>query len=428
MSFFERIKQIFTVKELKNKILFILFILVIFRLFAHVPVPGIDPMRLKEFFSRNQFFGLLNVFTGGGMTNMSIMMLGIGPYVTASIIMQLMAVIFPQLEKWYREEGQSGQDKFNRWTKYLTVPLAILQSFSMIALLRSQGIITNMATLTMVATICAATAGSMLLIWLGDLINEKNIGDGVSLIIFAGIVSGIPAAIQRTYATWDVSKLPVYLGFLAMAIVIIAGTVLITEAQRNISVSYAKRIQGNKVYGGTSTYLPIRVNQAGMVPIIFSMSVMLFPGMVGMFLSRVSIGWIASIAGFFANWFNYTIHPIFYGSMYFLLTFAFTYFYVAITFDPKNIAENLQKQGGFIPGQRPGYNTQVYLAKILNRVTLVGASFLGLMALLPFVMQAITNMPTLTISGAALLIVVGVVLDMVNQIEAQLIMRHYEEF
>ncbi len=428
MSFFERIKQIFTVKELKNKILFILFILIIFRLFAHVPVPGVDPMRLKEFFSRNQFFGLLNVFTGGGMATMSIMMLGVGPYVTASIIMQLMMVIFPQLEKWYREEGQAGQDKFNRWTKYLAVPLAILQSFSMIALLRSQGIITNMAYLTIIATVCAATAGSILLIWLGDLINEKNIGDGVSLIIFAGIVSGIPSAIQQTYATWDVAKLPMYLGFLAMAIVIIAGTVMITEAQRNISVSYAKRIQGNKVYGGTSTYLPIRVNQAGMVPIIFSMSVMLFPGMVGTFLSNVSIGWIAKIASFFANWFNFSIHPIFYGSMYFLLTFAFTYFYVAITFDPKNIAENLQKQGGFIPGQRPGYNTQVYLAKILNRVTLVGASFLGLMALLPFIMQAITNMAALTISGAALLIVVGVVLDMVNQIEAQLVMRNYEEF
>lgn len=428
MVFFDRIKQIFKIKELKNKILFILFILVIFRLFAHVPVPGVDPMRLKEFFGQNQFFGLMNIFTGGGLANMSIMMLGVGPYITASIIMQLMTVVFPQIEKWYREEGQAGQDKFNQWTKYLTVPLAIVSSFGMIALLRSQGIITNMPKLTMVSTVCAATAGSMLLTWLGELINEKNIGDGVSLIIFAGIVSGIPAAIQQTYVTWDMANLPIYLAFLAMAFVIIAGTILITEAQRNIPVSYAKRIKGNKMYGGVSTYLPIRVNQAGMIPIIFSMSVMLFPGMMGTFLSRVSVPWIAASATFISTWFNYTIHPIFYGTLYFLLTAAFTYFYVAITFDPKNISENLQKQGGFIPGQRPGYNTQIYLARILNRLTLVGASFLGLMALLPFIMQAFTKMPTLTISGAALLIIVGVVLDMVNQIEAQLIMRNYEGF
>jgi preprotein translocase subunit SecY len=421
----EKITQIFKIKELRDKILFVLGILVVFRLAANIPVPGVNVDQLKNFFENNQFFGLLNMFSGGGLRNISIVMLGVGPYITASIIMQLLTMIIPRLEQIYKEEGEAGRQKFNMWTRWITVPLAALQTFGMISLFRSQGIFGDLTSLQLGTIILTATAGTVFLMWLGELITEKNIGNGVSIIIFAGIVASLPTSVSQTLVIWDPAKVFTYLGYAVFAVLVIAAIVFITEGQRNIPVSYAKRVRGNRVYGGTSTHLPIRVNQAGVIPIIFAMSIMLFPGMIANFFVHASNPTVANIAVSIDNIFK---NQWFYGASYFILVVLFTYFYTAVTFDPKNIAENLQKQGGFVPGIRPGQATSEYLHKVLNRITLTGALFLGAVAVLPFVVQGVTNLKTLTIGGTGILIVVSVVIEIMKQIESQMIMRDYEGF
>ncbi len=420
-----KIIQIFKVKELRNKIFFILVLLVIFRLAANIPLPGIDQEKLKLFFQGNQFFGLLNLFSGGGMTSISIVMLGVGPYITSSIVMQLLTMVSPRLEQVYKEEGEAGREKFNQWTRWLTVPFAALQTIGMISLLRSKQIMAPGDALEMATIIIMAVAGTIFLTWLGELITEKNIGNGVSLIIFAGIVSGLPGAISRISATWDPSQFFTYLIFLIIVVGAIASIVYITEGQRNMPVSYAKQVRGNKMYGGTTSHLPLRINQAGVMPIIFAMSIMLFPGMISNFLSRASNPTVANIAREVGNIFQ---NQWFYGTFYFILVVAFTYFYTAVVFDPKQIAENLQKQGGYIPGIRPGHKTSEYLYKIMNRVTLSGAIFLGLIAVLPFIVQGFTDIGSVSVGGTGLLIVVAVVIETVQQIEGQLVMRDYEGF
>lgn len=422
---FEKITQIFKIKELRDKILFILALLVVFRLAANIPVPGIDQERLRLFFEGNQFFGLLNLFSGRGLSSISIVMLGVGPYITASIIMQLLTMIVPRLEQIYKEEGEAGRQKFNQWTRWITVPLAAMQTFAMIALFKSQNIITTPGAMEIATIIFAAVAGTVFLMWLGELMTEKNIGNGVSLIIFAGIVSGIPSAVSRIAATWDPSQLFTYILFLAIVVAAIAAVVFVTEGQRNIPVAYAKRIRGNRMYGGTSSHLPLRINQAGVIPIIFAISIMLFPGMISNFLAQSDNAAIAGIARSVGNVFQ---NQVFYGSLYFILVVAFTYFYTAVVFDPQKIAESLQKQGGYIPGIRPGNNTMEYLHKIMNRVTLSGAVFLGLIAVLPFVVQGFTNIGSVSVGGTGLLIVVSVVIETIKQIEGQLVMRDYEGF
>lgn len=421
----EKLVQIFKIKELRNKILFVLGILIVFRLAANIPVPGVNIDQLRNFFENNQFFGLINMFSGGGLRNISIVMLGVGPYITASIIMQLLTMIIPRLEQIYKEEGEAGRQKFNMWTRWLTVPLAALQTFGMITLFRSQGIFGDLTGLQLGTIIFTATAGTVFLMWLGELITEKNIGNGVSIIIFAGIVAGLPTTLSRIFAIWDPSKLFTYIVYLAFAILVIGAVVFITEGQRNIPISYAKRVRGNRIYGGTSTHLPLRVNQAGVIPIIFAMSIMLFPGMIANFFVHASNSAIANLALSVSNLFK---NQVFYGSAYFILVVLFTYFYTAVTFDPKNIAENLQKQGGFVPGIRPGQTTTDYLHRVLNRITLTGALFLGAIAVLPFIVQGLTNIQSLTIGGTGLLIVVSVVIEIMKQIESQLIMRDYEGF
>lgn len=422
---FGKIIQIFKIKELRNKIFFILALLIVFRLVANIPVPGVDQERLKLFFENNQFFGLLNLFSGRGLSSISIVMLGVGPYITASIIMQLMTMIIPKLEQIYKEEGEAGRQKFNQWTRWLTVPLAALQTFGMITLLKSQQIIGATGSFDIISIVIVTLAGTIFLMWLGELITEKGIGNGVSLIIFAGIVAGLPSGLGQMFAVFDSSQLFTYLILLAIIIGAIGAIVFMTEGQRNIPVSYAKRIRGNRMYGGTSTHLPLRINQAGVIPIIFAMSIMLFPGMVSNFLANASNPAVANIAKGIGSFFQ---KQWFYGSMYFILVVAFTYFYTAVVFDPNKISESLQKQGGYIPGIRPGKTTTEYLYRIMNRVTLSGAIFLGLIAVLPFIVQGFTSIGSVSIGGTGLLIVVSVVIETMKQIEGQLIMRDYEGF
>jgi preprotein translocase subunit SecY len=424
---FDKITQIFKIRELRNKIIFILALLVVFRLIANIPIPGVDQDRLKMFFDNNQFFGLLNLFSGRGLSSISIVLLGVGPYITSSIIMQLLTMIVPRLEQIYKEEGEAGRQKFNQWTRWLTVPLAALQTFGMISVFRSQNIITDTGIFNIASMIIVAVAGTIFLMWLGELITEKGIGNGVSLIIFAGIVSGLPSSISKIFATWDPSKLFTYVILLAVIIAAIGAVVFMTEGQRNIPVSYAKRIRGNKMYGGTSTHLPLRINQAGVIPIIFALSIMLFPGMIAGFLATkyqgTAIASVASKASVLlspSSWLYWLV--------YFLLVVAFTYFYTAVVFDPNKISESLQKQGGYIPGIRPGKTTAEYLYRIMNRVTLSGSVFLGLIAILPFLIQNFTNVGQVSVGGTGLLIVVSVVIETMKQIQGQLVMRDYEGF
>jgi len=422
----QKFLQIFKVKELRNKILFVLAVFVIFRLVANIPVPGIDAARLKSFFEGNQLFGLLNMFTGGAMSNLSIAMLGMGPYITATIIMQLLTMIFPRLEAIYKEEGEAGRQKFNQYGRLLTVPLAALQGYSMIMLLRAQQVVGVLSLYQMATTVLTITAGTIFLMWLGELISEKGIGNGVSLLIFAGIVAAFPTSLRQILLNWDPANIPSYIAFLAIGLAVIVGVVIITEGRRNIPVSYAKRVRGNKVYGGVSTYLPLNVNPAGVMPIIFALSFLLLPGMIGAFLANAKTHWIATIAVFMRDLFQNG--QIIYAVIYFLLVVLFTYFYTAVTFDPKNISTNLQKMGGFIPGIRPGQPTTAFLNFILNRVLLVGAVFLGVIAIAPNIVQAATGITAFQIGGTSILIVVSVVLETIRQIESQLVMRDYEGF
>jgi len=421
-----KIIQIFKITDLRNKILFVLGILAIFRLMANIPVPGISVEKMREFFEANQLFGLLNLFTGGALDNLSIVMLGLGPYITGVIIMQLLTMIFPALEKMYKEEGEQGRAKFNQYGRILTVPLGLLQGYAMLNLFQRQGIIEPLSTELIITSILTITAGTVFLMWLGELISEKGIGNGVSLLIFAGIVADVPNNIRQMLLTWDPAKLPSYLFFFGMALVIIAGVVLINEGRRNIPVSYAKRVRGNKMYGGASTYLPLNINPAGVIPIIFALSIMLFPGMIANFLGGAG-GIIGTIAQNIGRAFQNTW---FYSGLYFILVVVFTYFYTAVTFDPKAISTNLQKMGGFIPGIRPGESTANFMYFILNRVLLVGALFLGAIAVMPSIIGGITGVTIFRffIGGTALLIVVSVVLDVMRQIKAQLQMREYESF
>lgn len=421
-----KVIQIFKIKELRNKIFFVLGALAVFRLMANIPIPGISSQQLKEFFSQFQLFGLLNIFTGGALDNLSIVMLGLGPYITAVIILQLLTMIFPQLEQLYREEGEAGRQKFNQYGRILTVPLAMLQGYAMLTLFQRREVIGSLPSLLLFASVLTITAGSVFLMWLGELISEKGIGNGVSLLIFAGIISRVPMNILQSYSDLkaDFSKIPSYLLFFGMASLIIAAVVLINQARRNIPVSYAKRVRGTKMYGGASTFLPLNINPAGVMPIIFALSILTFPGMIANFFTGAggTVGKIAqSVAGFFQN-------PWLYGISYFLLVVVFVYFYTAITFDPKNVSENLQKMGGFIPGIRPGSSTANHLSYILNRVLLIGAIFLGTIALLPSIIGAVTKVMVFQflIGGTSLLIVVSVVLETVDQINAQLEMREYE--
>ncbi|MEK7582151.1 MAG: preprotein translocase subunit SecY [Patescibacteria group bacterium] len=417
-----KITFVFTDKVLRQRIIFVLGALVVFRVLATIPIPGIDALRLEQFLTNNQFFGLLNIFSGGGLSNLSIVMLGVGPYITSSIIMQLLTIMVPALKKLYHEEGELGRRKFTQYSRLLTIPLALLQGFGLLILLERQGVIEHLDFFNSIINLAIITSGSILLMWIGELVSEFGIGNGVSIIIFAGIVAVIPSQVGQLLFTFDVSQLPLYLAFIIAALLIVAGVVFITEAERPLPVTYAKRVRGMKIYGGVATYLPLRLNQAGVIPIIFALSILLFPQMIGTFLSTANNAILAKIGEFLVNVVgNNWVYSI----SYFVLVVLFTYFYTAVTFDPNSIAENLQKNGAFIPGVRPGNSTSEYIARVLNRVTFFGALFLGLIAVLPLAMRGITGITALAIGGTALLIVVSVVLDLIKKIDAQISMREY---
>ena len=421
-TFLRKIKIAFSDKSLRKRILFVLFAFVLFRIFAAIPIPGVNDLKLNEFLSDNQFFGILNIFSGGGLSNLSIVMLGVGPYITASIIMQLMTIMIPKLKALYHEEGEAGRKKFIQYSRMLTIPLAAIQGFSLIVLLQRQGIIEQLGAFNMLTNLAVVVGGAVLIMWIGELISEFGVGNGVSLIIFAGIVSGMPSQIQQLIYTFDISQLPIYAGALFIALLIIVGVVIVNEGERPIPVTYARRVRGMKMYGGVSTYLPLRINQAGVMPIIVALSIMLFPQMIATFLSGMNSAILQKIGSVLETLSQTTwLYAIF----YFILVFLFTYFYTAVTFDPKSLATNLQKGGAFIPGIRPGPSTISYIDKILSRITLMGALFLGLIAILPLIMQTITGITALAIGGTALLIVVSVVLDLIKKIDAQVLMREY---
>ncbi|OHA15982.1 MAG: preprotein translocase subunit SecY [Candidatus Taylorbacteria bacterium RIFCSPLOWO2_12_FULL_43_20] len=419
---FDKISFILKDHVLRRKLLFVFLGLVLFRVMAAIPIPGVDPVRLESFFANNQFFGLLNIFSGSGLATLSIVMLGVGPYITASIIMQLLTMMSSKLKALYHEEGEAGRMRFTQYSRRISVILAAIQAYGFLILLERQGIIDALAPFDLVTNIFVITGGSVLLMWLGELITEYGIGNGVSLIIFGGIVAGLPQTLNRLIFTFDPSRIPLYVMSLVVAVVIVWAVVVITEGERPIPVTYAKRVRGSKMYGGVSTYLPLRVNQAGVIPIIFALSILLFPQMILNFLVNTTNPQIVSFA---ERGLAVLSNSWIYGIGYFILVFVFTYFYTAVTFDPHTISTNLQKNGAFIPGVRPGQSTSSHLARVVTRITLVGAIFLAFIAVLPLIMQGVTGDPSLAIGGTALLIAVSVVLDFAKKIEGQVSMREY---
>ncbi len=423
----ETLNRIWQFKDLRNKIIVVVVLLVATRIIAHIPMPGVDLAQLKTFFDQNQIFGLLNMFSGGTMSSFSIALMGVGPYITSSIVFQLLTMIVPKLEEM-QKEGEAGRNKINQYTRILTVPLAAIQGYSMLYLLKSQGIIPSFNVASLILMLISITAGTLILMWIGEIITEKGIGNGVSLIISVGILSGLPSQIRNTasiISLGDTGKIVSLILFLIITLAIIAVIVLITEAQRNVPVSYARRSRGVHSYSSLNTYLPIKVNTAGVIPIIFAMSMMVVPGVVSRFLESASSQWLAGAAKATSDLFK---NNLFYGAMYFILVVLFTYFYTYVVFKPDQIAENLQKQGGFIPGIRPGSETIHYLGNIITRITLTSSLFLGVIAVLPFIMQAATNVNTLVIGGTGILIVVSVVIETMNQLQAQLTMHTYDQY
>ncbi|MGE3268312.1 MAG: preprotein translocase subunit SecY [Chloroflexota bacterium] len=421
----------FRIPDLRQKLLFTLGLLVVFRFIAHVPMPGVNIAALERLFENNQFIGFLNLFSGGALASFSIAAMGVYPYITASIIMQLLVPVIPRLTD-ISKEGESGRNKINQMTHWLTVPLALAQAYGTPQLLNASSpepIITNFGfainPLGTISIMITMTAGTLLLIWVGELISQYGVGNGISMIIFGGIVSRLPSQIVQAFAS-DTGVISVAI-FAVLAVITIAAIVFIYEGQRRIPVQVAKRIRGSRMVGGQTTHIPLKVNSAGMIPLIFAQSILIFPGTVAGYFLGVENEWGRWIAESVHNFFNLQ-SSWGYWILYFWLVVAFTFFYTLVIFQQQNIAENLQKQGGFIPGIRPGRPTAEYLYKVLMRITLIGALFLGVIAVLPFIVRIATGVQTLSLEATAMLIVVGVGLDTMRQLESQLLMRHYRGF
>lgn len=419
-TFFHKLGIIFSDRALRNRILFIIGAMAVFRFLSAIPVPGVNTGALAQFFSANAYLGLLSVFSGGGLHTVSIVLLGVTPYITGSIIMQLATVLFPRVKEMYQEEGEAGRARFISISRYITVPIAVLQAVAFLSLLQREGILMPLSHVGFIAAVLLVAAGSILLMWIGELITEFGIGNGVSLIIFAGIVARVPAGIAQTLFTATSANIPAYLAFLALAIAVVYAVVVVADAERSIPIAYARQVRSGA--SGAPTYLPIRLLQAGVIPIIFALSLLLLPQLV--------IGGLVALhVGFASGWqYGYTAfanNTWLYSAAYFALVVVFTYFYTAITFEPHRVADNLQKSGAFVPGVRPGRETENYIAKVVNRITLPGAAFLGIVAVIPFIIRGLTGISAILVGGTALLIAVQVLLDLIRKVDAQVSLREY---
>lgn len=414
--------KIFKYPELRRKILITLFIIAASRLIAHIPVPGVDIAAIRSYLQGNVLFGFFDLFSGGGFQNFSIITLGLGPYINASIVMQLLTVMIPSLEE-LSKEGETGREKINMYTKFLTVPMTLVQAYGIYFLLNRQQVIGNLNVFDLVILVLTMTAGSMFLVWLGDLITEYGIGNGVSLLIFVSIIGRLPAALYGFLATVTADNFTNVLIFLGLALAVIASVVLVNEGTRNITIEYGRTgVKSQKV----TNFLPIKINQAGVIPIIFAVSVVMVPSLLGGPLQASSNAFLHTLGRFFTQ--NFNSNSLGYNILYFILVVGFTYFYTSVQFNPEKIADDVKKRGGFVPGVRPGKNTTDYLKKIVNRITLAGALFLGTIAILPYLVQSMVSISSLTIGGTGLLIVVSVVLETIRQVESLTVSQSYEKF
>ncbi len=421
----EKIKLLFQDRDLKRKIFFTLIIFLIFRLFVFMPIPVIDLNKLRILFSSNQFLSLLDIFSGGTLINFSVMALGLNPYINASIILQMLTMVIPTLEK-LSKEGEYGRFKINQYTRLLTLPLTVIQAIGIFILLKNQNIILNLSYLEFISFVFTLVVGTYILVWFGELISQYGLGNGISLIIFAGIVGRLPVNLSKTLLIVNYEMIFNIVLFIILTIIVIGLIVFINEAVRKIPIYYAKRIKGNRVYQGVTNFLPVKLNQAGVIPIIFAVSFVLFPQLLGSFLVNLTNKNLISIGQFLLNLFS--PNGFFYNFFYFLLVIGFTYFYTIIVFNPQKISDEIQKYGGFIPGIRPGLATKRYLENIVYKITSVGAIFLGIIAILPAIVSRITGINNLLIGGTGILIVVSVVLETFKNIEAQLVMKNYDKF
>lgn len=409
----------------RKKILIVLLLFLVFRFFAHIPVLGVNVAQLKSLFAQNQFLGLLDIFSGGTLSNFSVLAIGLNPYIYASIVLQLLTVVYPKFEA-LSKEGEYGRQKINQYTRYITIPLSIVQAFGMYVLLRNQHIISNLSPLGIASFILTMTAGTMFVMWIGELISEQGIGNGISLLIFAGIVGRLPVVVLQTLSTvtaQDVLNMGI---FALMTVIVVAAIIAVSEAVRKVPIYYAKRVRGAKTFGGQSTHLPLKLNQAGVIPIIFAVSVVLLPSLLANFLTTVKNPFFAGLGRFFTT--NFSPESVLYNVVYFVLVVGFTYFYTAVIFNPEKISEEIQKYGGFIPGIRPGKQTAHYLNFIITRITLAGALFLGIIAILPSIVRALTGLQTLLVGGTSILIVVAVVIETVKILETHMVTRSYEQY
>ncbi len=424
-QFFNLINRIFATRDLRRKILFTLGIFLVYRFLAHIPVPGVNIGQLQAIFASSQFLNMLNIFSGGTLANFSIAAVGINPYITASIVMQLASMVFPQLKEM-QKEGESGKERVNQYTRLLSVPLAVVQSVSVIALLNSQNLIDMGNPIALVGLITSLVAGAMIIMWLGELISEYGIGNGISMILLGGIVSQFPLAFAQTAASSSSQQTATMLTFGVVGLAMIALIVFMNEAVRKVNIQYARRARGSRVYGGQTTHLPIRVNVAGVMPIIFAVSIMMLPSFLSRILISAGNAQLVQIGQVLAIWANPTSAP--YMIFYFLLVFSFTFFSALLFFNAEEMSGELKKSGAFVPGIRPGSPTKKFLEYIVTRISLAGAIFLGFIALTPSFAQLFTGVGNLAIGGTSILIVVSVILETSKQVEALLVGQNYERY
>jgi preprotein translocase subunit SecY len=422
MKIFNIFKKLFLYQDLRKRALTVILLLIFARFLANIPLPDVDLEKFKTLFEANQFLGFINIFSGGALSNFSIALLGLGPYITAVIILQLLTFVYPRLKEMYYEEGEIGRARFNQYARILTIPLALIQSFGFLNFLNAKGVV-FLTTLTLIRDAIIVTCGVIILMWIGELITEQKLGNGISLIIFSGIVARTPQILLQARANFSLEKLQIYIPFLILAILIIAGIVFINEAERRIQLVFAKRVRGTKLYGGASTYLPIRIAQAGVIPIIFAIALLLFPQTLAQFLALTKIEFFNTLLKSLNDFLN---NHLLFSFLYFILVFAFTYLYTSITFNPEEISKNLQSAGAFVPGLRPGKETEKYFKNIVSRLTFFGGLFLGFIAILPYLFQFLTKTQFLAIGGTSILIVVSVAIETVKQIQSELSLREYE--